>query len=444
MALPSETETVSNPWSTAVKLLTQWLEEGERVDTLLEQLPRSFTGQDRARAQSLLYGTVRHFGRLQGHLERLVARPPRPRLQAILSIAGYELIEGGDEHHVAKVVHHAVEQAKTLASEPEARMANAVLRKLGAELAREAVPPKLAPAEVLAAYYSHPEWLVRRWLTQFGAPSTRALLDWNQRPAVVYARWRLFDRGPTPEELACLAPTSWESYYEIRPGHWPEVTKLIENGAIYLQDPSTQLSVRLLEPQPGETVLDGCAAPGGKSVAIADALLRGRPGAADGAAGRIIAFDLPTARIERLKENLARVRGVDVAIVQGDFSQGAGGVLKLHELPHQYSAVLLDVPCSNTGVMRHRVDVRWRLQENDLPKHGRQQLALLNAASRLLAPKGRLVYSTCSLDAEENEKVVNAFLERAGERFRLVKSEISRPWETGYDGAAAFLIQRTS
>ena len=444
MAQPTETETVSNPWSTAVRLLTQWLEEGERVDTLLDQLPRTVVGQDRARCQSLLYGTVRHFGRLQAHLERLVARPPRPRLQAILSVAGYEMIDGGDEHHVARVVHHAVEQAKTLASEAEARLVNAVLRKLGAELARETEPPKLASAEVLAPYYSHPEWLVRRWLTQFGATSTRALLEWNQRPAVVYARWRLLDRAPSPEELVYLAPTSWETYYEIRPGHWPDVTKLIEAGVIYLQDPSTKLSIQLLDPEPGETILDGCAAPGGKSVAIADAMLRGRPDATGVSAGRIIAFDLPTVRIERLKENLARVRGVDVAIVQGDLSEGAGGVLKLHELPHQYSAVLLDVPCSNTGVMRHRVDVRWRLQENDMAKHGRQQLALLNAASRLLSPKGRLVYSTCSLDAEENEQVVNTFLGRAGDRFRLIKSEISRPWETGYDGAAAFLIQRFS
>lgn len=444
MAQPSETENLTNPWSIAVRLLTQWLEEGERVDTLLDQLPRTVVGQDRARCQSLLFGTVRHFGRLQAHLERLVTRPPRPRLQAILSIAGYEMIDGGDEHHVARVVHHAVEQAKTLASEAEARLVNAVLRKLGAELAREPVPPKLAPAEVLAAYYSHPEWLVRRWLTQFGAASTRSLLDWNQRPAVVYARWRLLDREPSPEELGCLAPTSWETYYEIRPGHWPEVTKLIESGAIYLQDPSTRHSVALLNPQPGETILDACAAPGGKSVAIADAMLRERADApsSGGTAGRIVAFDLPTVRIERLKENLGRVSGVDVAIVQGDLNQGAGGVLKLHELPHQYPAVLLDVPCSNTGVMRHRVDVRWRLQENDMAKHGRQQLALLNAASRLLSPKGRLVYSTCSLDAEENEQVVNAFLERSGDRFRLIKTEVSRPWETGYDGAATFLIQR--
>lgn len=442
MAQAPQTESVSNPWSSAVKLLTQWLEQGDRVDALLEQLPRNIAGQDRARSQSLLYGALRHFGRLQRHLERLVSRPPRPRLRAILLVAGFELIEGGDEHHVARVVHHAVEQTKTLASEAEARLVNAVLRKLGAVLAAETAPPKLAPAEDLAAYFSHPEWLVRRWLVQFGAPSTRALLEWNQRPAVVYARWRLLDREPSTEELECLAPTPWPPYYELRPGHWPRVTKLIDAGAIYLQDPGTRLSVDLLNPVPGDTVLDACAAPGGKSVAIADAMLRAKPDAKDTSLGRIVALDLPSPRIERLKENLARVRGVDVAIVQTDLSEGAGGVLKLHELPQQYSAVLLDVPCSNTGVMRHRVDVKWRLQENDMAKHSRQQLALLSAAAKLVAPNGRLVYSTCSLDADENERVVQAFLDRMKERFRLVKSELSRPWETGFDGAAAFLIER--
>lgn len=444
MVPPSETEIVSNPWSAAVRLLTRWLEEGERVDTLLEQLPRPVVGQERARAQSLLYGAVRHYGRLRAHLERLVVRPPRPRLQAILLVAGFEIIEGGDEHHLARVVHHAVEQSKTLASEAEARLVNAVLRKLGAAIAAELEPPKLASADLLASYYSHPEWLIKRWLLQFGANSTRSLLEWNQRPAVVHARWRLRDREPTTEELESLSPTSWEGYYEIRPGHWPQVSKLIEAGAIYLQDPSTRLAIDLLHPRPGETILDACAAPGGKSVAIADRLLRAELQAQNVSVGRIVALDLPSPRIDRLKENLARVNGVDVAIVQGDLSQGAGSVLKLHDLPLQYPGVLLDVPCSNTGVMRHRVDVKWRLQENDLAKHNRQQLGLLRAAARLVAPNGRLVYSTCSLDKEENEAVVNEFIGQSKERFQLVRSEISRPWESGHDGAASFLIQRLS
>lgn len=442
MAERAGTPSSTTPWSLAAKLLTQWLEKSERVDALLDQLPKTFTGQERARCQSLLYGSVRHFGRIQWHLERLVSRPPRPRLQAILLVAGFEFIEGGDEHHTARVVHHAVDQAKTLASEAEARLVNAVLRKLAAALAADAEPAKLATAETLAVYYSHPEWLVKRWLAQFGAPSTRALLEWNQKPAVVYARWRLADRTPTAEELEALAPTSWENYYEVKPGHWPKITALVESGAIYLQDPSTRLAVKLLDPQPGETILDGCAAPGGKSVAIADALTRGQSVAAGQSQGRVVSVDLPSPRIDRLKENLSRVRGVDVALVQGDLTRNLYDLLKENQLPGQYTAALIDAPCSNTGVMRHRVDVKWRLQENDLAKHARQQLALLNEVSRIIAPRGRLVYSTCSLDVEENERVINAFVERSKGRFKLAHAEHSRPWETGCDGAAAFLLER--
>jgi 16S rRNA (cytosine967-C5)-methyltransferase len=139
------------------------------------------------------------------------------------------------------------------------------------------------------------------------------------------------------------------------------------------------------------------------------------------------------------------VQGVDVALVQGDLLRDVGRELKEHNLPAQFPAVLLDVPCSNTGVMRHRVDVKWRLQEGDFRKHPRQQLELLHAAARLVAPGGRLVYSTCSLDPDENEHVVREFFNsRAGGPFKLEQSLLSRPWESGHDGAGAFLLRRSS
>jgi 16S rRNA (cytosine967-C5)-methyltransferase len=106
--------------------------------------------------------------------------------------------------------------------------------------------------------------------------------------------------------------------------------------------------------------------------------------------------------------------------------------------------VLLDVPCSNTGVMRHRVDVKWRLQAGDFKKHPQQQLSMLHAAARLVAPRGRLVYSTCSIDAEENEHVVRAFIaSKAGGPFTLERSTLSYPWSDGHDGAGAFLLKRS-
>jgi 16S rRNA (cytosine967-C5)-methyltransferase len=420
--------------------LVRWLENNERVDTLLESLPRTMPGSDRGRCQSLLFGAVRNLGRIDAHLANLVERPPRARLKAVLFVAGFELIEGGDEHHVARVVHHAVEQAKTLASPPEARLVNAVVRKLASALAAETPPPKLATAEQLANYYSHPQWLVTRWLAQFGAQSTRELLEWNQQPSPVYGRWRLRERPPSPEELAALAPTAWAGFYEVKQGHWSEVEALLKAGTLYLQDPSTRLAIELLAPQPGETIFDACAAPGGKSVAMADAMRSTSAG--DAASGRIVSMDLPGDRIDRLKENLARVTGVDVALVQGDVLVPARKLLEEHNLPSEYAAVLIDVPCSNTGVMRHRVDVRWRLQENDFHKHARQQLALLSSVALRVAPGGRLVYSTCSLEPEENEHVVGLFLEKAGARFTLEKTAASQPWVNGHDGASAFLLRR--
>ncbi len=423
-------------WVAAARLVARWLERSERVDELLDTLGGSLSGPERARCQHLVFGVVRHFGRLSAGLERLVAHPPRFATRAVLFVAGFELIEALAKEEaaerdglVAKIVHHAVEQTKTLASPAEARLVNAVVRKLAGALAVPP-PPKLSPAEVLAGYFSHPVWLVRSWLVQFGAEGTRALLEWNQQPAPVYARWR----GAETERPEWLKATAWPDFFEVTSGHWGSVESLLAAGKLYLQDPGTRLAVELLAPQPGESVLDACAAPGGKSLLIADKIQR----------GQVVALDLPTARIDRLTQNLSHVPAeVIVAVVQGDLREQAAMLLKEHKLPVQFPAVLLDVPCSNTGVMRHRVDVKWRLEERDFTKHPRQQLTLLHDAARLVAPGGRLVYSTCSIDAEENEHVVREFLaSKAGAPFKLETSILSYPWVTGHDGACAFLLRK--
>ena len=448
--------------------MARWLDRRERVDALFETPGAVPAGIERARCQHLVYGVVRHFGRIDAALARLVSHRPRFATHAALLLAGFELLEAPagegagtegapgaarpEEGQVAKIVHHAVEQAKRLASPAEARLVNAVARKLASALA-VSPPPKLAPAEVLAEYYSHPAWLVRSWLAQFGAEATRSLLEWNQRPAPVYARWRppVAEAVATPAGVAgvpdWLKPTQWDGFYEVPPGRWAEVEPLLKKGTIYLQDPGTRLAVELLAPRAGETVLDACAAPGGKSLMIADAMAGGQRGegaAPPDQAGRLVALDLPGARIGRLRDNLARGPAtVDVALVQGDLRANAAELLQEHGLPREYAAVLLDAPCSNTGVMRHRVDVKWRLQEGDFRKHPRQQLALLTAAARLVGREGRIVYSTCSIDAEENEHVVREFLaNRAGAVFALESSVASYPWIMGHDGGAAFLLRR--
>jgi 16S rRNA (cytosine967-C5)-methyltransferase len=444
----------TSSWQAAAHLIARWLERRERLDTLLDTLPRSLIGPERARCQHLVIGVVRHFGRIEAALGGLIAHPPRFSTRAVLFIAGFELIEAAqddDAGRVAKIVHHAVEQTKSLASPAEARLVNAVVRKLAVPMARSAPTLNVDPGE-LGEYFSHPAWMVRSWLAQFGPGPTRALLEWNQRPAPVYARWRA-TAGEKPP--AFLKATAWPATFEVTSGHWAKVEPLLKSGKIYLQDPATLIPVELLAPRAGEAVLDLCAAPGGKSLHIADIMIRDRP--SDGAPqpdlpptpaakpGRLVAIDLPGLRIERLKENLSRVSGIEVALVQADLLENVSMILAEHRLPDAYDAVLLDVPCSNTGVMRHRVDVKWRLQPGDFKKHPQQQLSLLHAAARLVAPDGRLVYSTCSIDAEENEHVVRNFLAgKAGGPFTLEKSVLSQPWTAGHDGGGAFLMRKSS
>jgi 16S rRNA (cytosine967-C5)-methyltransferase len=412
--------------------VARWLERRERVDELLETADLAGHGAERARCQHLVFGVIRHFGRIDAALGRLVAHPPRYATRAVLFVAGFELIDalGADaaEGRVAKIVHHAVEQTKRLASPAEARLVNAVVRKLAGALAGPP-PPRLAAAEALAEYFSHPAWLVRSWLAQFGAEATRAFLEWNQQPAPVYARWRA--PGEAPPDW--LTPSPWAGFLEVPAGRWADIDPLLRAGKVYLQDPATRLPVELLAAQPGEVVLDAAAAPGGKTLLIADAM----------GSGRVVAVDLPGARIDRMKQNLARApAAVEVALVQADLRQPVTPLLKELGLPQLYPAILLDAPCSNTGVMRHRVDVKWRLQEGDFRKHPRQQLALLHAVARLVAPGGRLVYSTCSIDQEENEHVVQAFLADRPGQWSMAGQVVSRPWLSGHDGGGAFLLRR--
>jgi 16S rRNA (cytosine967-C5)-methyltransferase len=419
---------VKSSWGEAAGLLTRWLGGGERIDRLMESVPAALPGPERARCQRLVFGVVRHAGRLEAALRRRVAHLPRFETRAILLLAGFELLEAGTDEpgRAARIVHHAVEQAKGRASAAEARLVNAVARRLAEDLAAQRPPPEGAPAAALAEYFSHPEWLVRRWLGQFGPGPTRALLEWNQQPAPVYARWR--GSAATPD---WLKPTRWRDFFAVESGHNEALEALLDAGEAYVQDPATRLAPELLAPRAGEDILDACAAPGGKALLLADAM----------AGGRVVALDLPGERQERLRENAAKARGTPVLCAEGDLRQPparwrAGGAL-----PAGFAAVLLDAPCTNTGVMRHRLDVKWRLQEGDFGKHAGQQLALLEAAARWVAPGGRVVYSTCSLDPQENEDVVAAFLAGPGRGFRLEAQRLARPWEDGHDGAGAFRLR---
>lgn len=422
------TSTPADAWPVAATLLTRWLDQEGRADTLLETCPLS--GGARAGCQNLFYGAIRHLGRLELALSTLVRLRPRNPVMAVLLLAGYEMLEGGTEGHSARVGHHAVTQARRVAGDAPARLVNAVVRRLEAALAAQKPPGRLASARSLSDYFSHPVWLVERWLSAYGAEGTRALLEWNLRPAPVHARWRPA-APPGASELEWLEATPWPGYHLVRGGHWGEVGRAVTDGRLYLSDPSTRLAIEAADPQPGDTVLDACAAPGGKSLALADRLGR----------GRLYALDLPGPRQTRLAENLRRAPAeVETIRVEADLRR-ARELAGLR--PGGCDVVLLDAPCSNTGVMRHRVDVKWRLQPLDFGQHSTQQRELLEAAARWPRPGGRLVYSTCSIDHEENEAVVRAFLAGpAGRDYTLASAAVHTPWATGHDGAGVAVFHR--
>jgi 16S rRNA (cytosine967-C5)-methyltransferase len=419
---------VRTAWGLSVDLLRTFLQSGGKASEHLEAATAFLPEADRAACRALFLSALRQAHRTRRALDGLVSKPPGVLVEAILLTAGAELVAAPAEKR-PKVVHHAVEQAGTRVSRAEAGFVNAVLRKLAGRI--HAFDPETEPA----AYFSHPEWLVRRWNGNFGPANTRALLEWNQGTPRTYLR---VGGEMAPAQLRSFGKTPWPGFYEVPPGiSWDaSVRPLLRSGAAYIKDPSTRFAAELLDPRLGERVLDLCAAPGGKTRDCARAM---------GGSGSIVAVDLPGPRMARLKENLARIPspaprvevvGADVAGLEPDRLAGAGH-------PAAYDAVLLDAPCSNTGVIRRRTDVKLRLGPESMAEAARLQQRLIRAAASFVADGGRLVYSTCSIEPEENRAVVEDFLAAdAGRRFALKRAVESFPWESGHDGAGAFLLVR--
>ncbi len=350
---------------------------------------------------------------LAPHLQR----PPRPQAINLLRLAVAELLAREAACH-PRIVHHAGEVAHRLGlSRAEAGFVNAVLRAV--------LRAGWGPAESRLEA-SHPDWLRRRWERQFGREAMRALLRWNQ--AVPQLTFRAAEPPPYAE------PTPWAGFYTIRKGAMPAALADARGGRIYLQDPFTRVPVELLQIKPGETVLDLCAAPGGKSRQLAERLA---------GTGRLVAVDRPGPRLQRLRANLAHAPAGRVEVVACAVAELEAALAPLGLQPGACDAVLIDVPCSNTGVMQKRPDVKLRLREADIPRLAAQQLALLEAAARWPRPGGCLVYSTCSLEQEENAGVIEAFL-RGRPDWRLQQARISLPWECGHDGGGAFLLTRAA
>ena len=282
----------------------------------------------------------------------------------------------------------------------------------------------------MALHYSHPPWLVRRWILQFGMAQTLELLRWNQSPPHLYVRMR---KG-TPPPDGCH-PSPWSGYWHWDHNQRAELLPLLKQGLAYVQDPFARSPVALLSPEPGMRILELCAAPGGKSTLLAEHM-QGK--------GELHCVDLPGPRLDRLRANLGslpeswqsaiHIHGLDLTIDHPDHAPPA-------EWKGRFDAVMLDTPCGNTGVIRRRPDVKNRLTEESLAKITEIQRKLLTRAIQWVRPGGRLVYSTCSLEPEENRQQIETLLASPeGRSLQCGAFHEHFPPRQNHDGGGVYLL----
>jgi 16S rRNA (cytosine967-C5)-methyltransferase len=318
----------------------------------------------------------------------------------------------------AAAVNDSVELVKRARKSSASGMVNAMLRRAACDTKLRApadsfVPPELPLAERLGIALSHPTWLVERWLARFGESPTRALLEADGRPPRLTAA--LLD----PDRAGVVRAALAEQGFDIAPGHWlaaaVELRASARGGSrrphgallhpgMLVQDEASQMIPLLAGVQPGDCVLDLCAAPGGKTARLA----RQSP------PGIVVAADIHLHRLRQLRELLGRKGARTVHPIVLDGTQ---------PLPFsaRFNCVLVDAPCSGTGTLARKPEIRWRLCPGDLAALAEKQKALVRHGLAQLAPSGRLVYSTCSLEPEENEQVVAELVAQAGAR--LVSAE---------------------
>lgn len=425
----------------AVEILRQALRRGEEVPPLLASREAGLPPPDRDLLREIVYGVLRHRAALDSELAS-VSRAPLARLEGdlreILEVALYQ-IRRLDRVPAYAAVDEAVRHARSRSGERAAKLVNAVLRRLAD---RPAPPAAGGTSEAeLARQSSHPEFLVRRWIERFGHAETCRILEFDNAPSAIdllvnprrtdieTLRRALEAEGVTtePSPLSPLALT-------VTGGN-PIGSPLLSEGHFTVQDVGAQ-ALALLVP-PGDLLVDLAAAPGGKTFA---ALALGR-------ARRAIALDRSVARLGRLTGNARRLDETRVHAAAGDFLAPP--------LPAaRFDRVILDAPCSGTGTLRKNPEIRYRLTPAVVEDLARTQAKALAAAADLLAPGGYLLYATCSLEAEENERVVGELLPRrpelalqaieapdalrpfvAGARFRLFPGERT-------DGFTAHLLRR--
>jgi 16S rRNA (cytosine967-C5)-methyltransferase len=418
-----------NPRQIAAQILNRRKNRDEFTENLLE---KTLTGAkisalDRALCQEIVYGVVRW----QATLDWLIAQKTNGReqnfaLQNLLRLGLYQIF-WLDKIPPHAAVHETVELAKQNGFGPQAGFVNAVLRNYLREF--DATKKILAELKIKnpALGFSQPDWLVKKWQKKFGDEKTFQLLEWNNSPPKTFARVNTLktDAGKLLEKWRAenveydFVRRDWLAEnlaFELK-SHPPLASlQTFRDGYFYIQDPGTLFAPLLLEAKSDETILDLCAAPGGKTTFIAQQM---------NGVGKIFACDISEDRLNLIRENCMRL---GIACVEPIL------VSALDSRPSTFDRILVDAPCSNTGVLRRRVDLRWRISPEEILRLVKTQIELLQLAATKLKLGGILIYSTCSLESEENSEVVRNFLNEH-KNFQLEIERELLPFEDNVDGA---------
>ena len=403
----------------ALAALRRWRKEKRFADSIISEFlaKAELTYSDRAFALELFYGVLRNLTLLDFWIGCLRSSQIEADLRDVLRLGLYQLFFLDTAQHAA--VYETVE----LVSKRQRAVINAMLRAAARQ--RDELLSR-AGAQPLSVRTSHPQWLVARWQQHFGAKNAEELCRWNNLPPPIYGRInrlkinreKFLQLYQTPRPVA---RNSDFVEFDALPAN------ALNQGHCYIQDPSTVIACQLLDPKPAEKILDACAAPGGKTGYIAQLMKN---------MGTIVACDRDRERLPILKDNMTRLGVGIVQSLRHDWTRGRIPIPKEVASVAPFDRILLDAPCSNTGVMRRRVDVRWRLRPGDLTRMPDEQFAITRSAISLLKPGGVLVYSTCSLETEENEQLVTRVLDQFPQ-MRLTDQEFCLPFQEHFDGAFA-------
>ncbi len=366
---------------------------------------------DRRFIQELVYGTTKMRRRLDYVLGRFLERKIEeltPWIRNVLRMGVYQ-VDFLDRVPASAAVDESVKLAKKFGHKGTVALVNAVLRSYLREKSRVTFPSREEdPIENIALFYSFPSWMVKEWMGIFGEEETIGLCEeLNRRPRLACRINSLKTDGTRLEEALEREKVKFkkgrllESYYYIESKITPDGFAPLQKGLVYIQDESAGLAVRLLDPRPGERVVDLCAAPGGKSTLIAE-MMRDR--------GLLVAVDINSKKLDLLNQNCLRLGVRSLVSCCADARNFAC---------RPVDRVLVDAPCSALGTLGSNPDARWRKQKGDPARLHLLQLEIMSNAARLVREGGVLVYSTCTLAPEENEKVIEDFLEQ-NRQFRPV------------------------